>query len=127
MANNVCNQAKKEFSNAVDVYKKEGSNAFVKRLLKNGPLENDTRSLSQGQNLQQIEAFFGTLESKSVLSTKAIGNKSCYIIGILEYQNGPAFVVANYYHGSKGVGTTSFFFQTEPESILPKEFLVKSR
>ncbi|MFA5494084.1 MAG: hypothetical protein WC247_04845 [Porticoccaceae bacterium] len=124
-ADGVCDKASKEFAAAVEVYKKEGGIAFMKRILKNGPLENDTRSLSQAQSLAQIEQFFGPIETASVLSTKELGEKSCYIIGILEYKNGPAFAVANYYSGSKGVGATSMFFQTEPEQILPKEFLVQ--
>ncbi len=48
-----------------------------------------------------------------------------YIIGILEYKNGPAFAIANYYSGSKGVGATSMFFQTEPEQTLPKKSLIR--
>lgn len=121
----VCNEAEIQFKAAIKIYKKEGGTAFMKRVLKNGPLENDTRSLSQAQSLGQIEQFFGSLETASILSTKQLGSRSCYIIGILEYQNGPAFAVANYYSGSKGVGATSMFFQTEPEQILPKEFLVQ--
>ena len=124
-AGNVCDEASSEFAQAVEVYKKEGETAFMKRILKNGPLENDTRSLSQAQALGQIQQFFGPIETASILSTKALGSKSCYIIGILEYKNGPAFAVANYYNGSKGVGATSMFFQTEPEQILPKQFLVQ--
>jgi hypothetical protein len=112
-AGGVCDDASKEFAAAVEVYKKDGGTAFMKRILKNGPLENDTRSLSQAQSLAQIEQFFGPIESASVLSTKELGVKSCYIIGILDYR------------GSKGVGATSMFFQTEPEKILPKEFLVQ--
>jgi hypothetical protein len=124
-ATDVCDKASKEFAAAVEVYKKEDGTAFMQRVLKNGPLENDTRSLSQAQALGQIEQFFGPLASASVLSTKELGAKSCYIIGILEYENGPAFAVANYYSGTKGVGATSMFFRTEPEQILPKEFLVQ--
>ena len=125
IAGDVCDKASKEFAQTVEVYKQEGGTAFMKRVLKNGPLENDTRSLSQAQALGQIEQFFGPIETASVLSAKSLGSKSCYIIGILEYQNGPAFAVANYYSGSKGVGATSMFFQTEPEKILPKQFLVQ--
>lgn len=125
LANGVCDRASHEFDKAVEVYKKEGGTAFMKRILKNGPLENDIKSLSQAQVLGQIEQFFGPIETATVLSTKELGSKSCYIIGILEYKNGPAFAVANYYSGSKGVGATSLFFQTEPEQILPKQFLVQ--
>lgn len=124
-AASVCDGASKEFSEAIEIYKNEGGTAFMKRVLKNGPLEHDARSLSQAQILAQIEQFFGPLQGSSVLSTKALGTKSCYIIGILEYENGPAFAVANYYSGSKGIGATSMLFQTEPEQILPKEFLVQ--
>ena len=122
---NVCDEAISEFNQAVEVYKKEDGTAFMQRVLKNGPLENDTRSLSQAQSLVQIEQFFGPLVTASILSKKELGSKSCYIIGILEYQNGPAFAVANYYSGARGVGATSLFFQTEPEQILPREFLVQ--
>lgn len=87
-AASVCDNALGEFYAAVKVYKAEGGAAFVKRLLKNGPLENDTRSLSQAQTLGQIEQFFGPLKGTSILSTKALGLKSCYIIGILEYEMG---------------------------------------
>jgi hypothetical protein len=124
-AADICGEAEIQFQEAVSVYKKEGGNAFLKRVLKNGPLESDTRSLSQAQSLGQIEQFFGPLKSASILSKKPLGAKSCYIIGILEYENGPAFAVANYYKGSKGVGATSMFFKTEPEAILPSEFLVQ--
>ncbi len=124
VASNICDEAETQFNEAVSVYKKKGNAAFMARILKNGPLEKDTRSLCQAQSLGQIEQFFGQITSASILSTKALGNKSCYIIAILEYKNGPAFAVANYYKGTKGVGATSMFFKTEPESILPKEFLV---
>lgn len=124
-ATSVCDDALEEFNAAVKVYKDEGGTAFMKRILKNGPLENDTRSLSQAQTLGQIEQFFGSLKGASILSTKALGSKSCYIIGVLEYENGPAFAVANFYRGSRGVGATSLTFKTEPEKILPMEFLVR--
>ncbi|TRW48699.1 hypothetical protein FM042_06850 [Aliidiomarina halalkaliphila] len=122
-AGSICDKANQEFSNAVAAYKKDGATAFMREVIKNGPLENDAQALQQAQVLEQIEQFFGPIETASVLSTRQLGSKSCYIIGILEYENGPAFAVANYYSGSKGVGATSMFFQTEPEQILPKEFL----
>lgn len=124
-ASSVCDSASKELVAAVDVYKEEGNQAFMKRLLKNGPLETDARSISQSQSLGQIEQFFGSLEGFSILSTKQLGNKSCYIISVLEYEKGPAFAVTNYYSGVTGTGATSMFFRTEPEAILPQEFLIK--
>jgi hypothetical protein len=125
LATDICDEAEAQFQDAVKVYKKEGSTAFMKRVLKGGPLESDTRALSQAQALGQIEQFFGLLDSASILSKKLLGTKSCYIIGVLEYENGPAFSVANYYKGTKGVAATSMFFKTEPETILPTGFLVQ--
>ncbi|MBP6299026.1 MAG: hypothetical protein KA365_01295 [Arenimonas sp.] len=124
-ADTVCDQAKVQFQESIEIYKKSGNTEFMKSVLKNGPLEGDTRSLSQSQLLGQIEQFFGRLISASVLSTKTIGIKSCYIIGVLEYENGPAFTVANYYKGAKGVVVTSMTFKTEPELILPAGFLAE--
>lgn len=123
-ASEICDTATEEFDAAVEVYKSGTATDFIQRILKNGPLEDDTRSLGQAQSLTQIEQFFGAFQSASVLSTKPLGQRSCYVIGILEYENGPAFAVANYYRAERGVGTTSMFFQTEPETILPKQFLV---
>ncbi|MBK1851994.1 MULTISPECIES: hypothetical protein [unclassified Marinobacter] len=73
LASSVCDKASKEFDKAVEVYKKEGGTAFMKRVLKNGPLESDMKSLSQAQVLGQIEQFFGPIETATVLSTKELG------------------------------------------------------
>ncbi len=37
-ATDICADAESQFRDAVKVYKKEGGNAFMKRILKNGPL-----------------------------------------------------------------------------------------
>jgi hypothetical protein len=125
IADATCDEAAKQFSEAIKVYVKDGNTAFMERLLKNGPLEGDKRALSQVQGLGQIEQFFGAIQSSSVVSKKSLGPKVCYLIGILEYANGPAFAVATYYKGSKGVGATSMFFKTEPEAVFPNELLVE--
>lgn len=120
----VCTDAESEFLEAVAAYKSTDGAAFMKRLVKNGPLANDQRALSQAQSLVQIEQFFGKFDGASVLSTKQVGSRTCYLVGVLEYVNGPAFAVATYYKNPKGAAVTSVFFQTEPEQILPKQFLV---
>ncbi len=124
-ASSICQKSKDEFKAAAKIYTNRDGAAFMKRMLKNGPLENDQKSTGQAQSLNQVEQFFGKFQSASILSTKQLGNRSCYLIGILEYENGPAFAVANYYQTEKGVSVTSMFFKTEPEQILPKEFLVQ--
>ena len=125
-AEGICKEAEQQFKAAVEVYLKDGDSAFIERVLKDGPLEGDKRALSQVQMLGQIEQFFGPLKSSSVLSKKQLGSKACYLIGVLEYSNGPAFAVATYYQGEKGIGPSSMFFKTEPEAILPPELLVQS-
>ena len=124
VAAGVCDDAAKEFAAATDAYIKDGSNAFMERLLKSGPLEGDKRSLGQLQGITQIEQFFGTIQSSSVISKKQIGARTCYLVGVLEYANGPAFAVTTYYRGTKGVGATSMFFRTEPESVFPNQLLI---
>ena len=52
----------------------------MSRILKNGPLENDTISLSHAKALGEIEQFVGPLESSSILSKNQLDSKSCYII-----------------------------------------------
>ncbi len=125
MADSTCDDAARQFSESTKVYINEGSTAVMERVLKNGPLEGDKSALSQVQGLLQIEQFFGRIQSSSVVSKKPLGTKVCYLIGILEYANGPAFAVATYYRGSKGVGATSMFFKTEPETVFPSKLLIE--
>lgn len=105
--------------------RQKGSAVFWEHVLKDGPLEGDKRSIGQVQALNQIEQFFGPVQSSSILGKKAIGKKDCYVIWVLEYANGPAFSVANYYRSTKGTVVTSMNFKTEPEAILPRQFLVE--
>lgn len=122
----LCYDAAKQFEEATAVYLKKGGAAFIERVLKNGPLEGDKRSLSDMQGpLNQIEQFFGPIQSSSIVSKKQLGTNVCYLIGVLEYTKGPAFIVATYYRGQKGVGATSMFFKTEPEKILPSQMLIQ--
>jgi hypothetical protein len=126
-AASICEEAIVQFSAASKAYKSEGGEAFIKRLFKDGPLEEDKRALSQVQSLTQIEQFFGTFQTSSVISTKPLGAKTCYLVGILEYSNGPAFTAVTYYQASKGVTTTSMFFRSEPEALFPIELLIEQR
>jgi hypothetical protein len=124
-ASDICDEAAKQFAAATEAYLNGGSNAFMERVLKNGPLEGDKRAQGQLQGLNQVEQFFGAIQSSSVISKKPIGTKTCYLVGVLEYANGPAFAVATYYRGTKGVGATSMFFKTEPETVFPNQLLVQ--
>jgi hypothetical protein len=124
-AQETCSEAEKQFAEATRVYMNKGANSFWERVLKNGPLEGDKRSLSQVQALTQIEQFFGPFQSSSVISRKPLGSRTCYLVGVLEYANGPAFAVATYYRGKNGVGATSMFFKTEPEAVLPSQLLIQ--
>lgn len=123
-AESTCSAASASFAEATKVYVEDGSAAFMQQVLKDGPLAEDKRALGQAQALQQIEQFFGPLQSSTVISTKEIGPRTCYLVGVLEYANGPAFAVATFYEGSKGVGATSMFFKTEPETVLPNTLLI---
>ena len=69
-ASNICSDSEQRLEQAVATYKTEGSAAFMKEVLKNGPLEGDKRSLGQDQGLNQIEQFFGPVQSYSTLSKK---------------------------------------------------------
>jgi len=124
-ASDICSAAEERMRAAVSTYKKEGSAAFMREVLKNGPLEQDKRALGQDQALNQIEQFFGPIQAYSTLSKKPLGSRTCYLVGIIEYDNGPAFAVATFYRGTKGVGATAMFFRTEPEAVLPKQLLVE--
>ena len=121
----ICQEATKQFNEATAVYKKHGSAKFMNRVLKDGPLEEDKRSLAQVQALSQIEQFFGDFQSSSIISTKQLGKKACFLIGVLEFKNGPAFAVATYYQAEKGVTATAMTFRTEPEAVFPSKLLIQ--
>jgi hypothetical protein len=125
IAGNVCDDAKIKLQQAVTTYKSEDGATFIKQLLKNGPLENDSNIMDRAQILKQIEQFLGQINSVSILSAKSLGTKSCYILSILEYDKGPAFAAVSFYNGSKGIAATSMSFNTEPEQMFPIEFLVQ--
>lgn len=124
VAGDVCSSAKASFEKAVEAYISSGNKAFIEHVLKNGPLEGDKRALSQVQGLSQIEQFYGPIQSASVVSKKELGERTCYLVGVLEYAKGPTFAVATYYLGEKGIAGTSMFFKTEPEAIIPRQLLV---
>ena len=125
-AESICDGAEKQFVEAVNVYKKKNSTSFVERVLKDGPFDgNQQRILVTAQALGKIEQIFGQIQTSYVLSKKAMGDKTCYLTGILEYSNGPLFISANYYQTNKGVAATSIFFNSEAGEVLPKQWLVE--
>lgn len=122
----ICDGAKMKLQQAVATYKSDNGTAFIKQLLKGGPLENDSNIMERAQILEQIEQFFGQINSISILSAKSLGSKNCYILGILEYENGPAFTAVSFYKNTKGLlAATSMTFNTNPEEMFPIEFLIQ--
>lgn len=124
-SSDVCEFASEEFFDAVDVYKKGDTSAFLKRLLKDGPLVSEVNHIEILPQLNQIEGFFGAINGASILSEKTLGSRSCYIYGVLEYDNGPAYAHLNYYETSNGYILSSFSFKTDAEDILPFELLIE--
>ena len=124
-AESICPDAITAFSAATQIYVKQGNEAFIQYFGKDDPLADDKKTLGQAQGLQQIEQAFGSLQSSTVLSTKELGPRTCYLVGVLEYEKGPAFARITYYRGTKGINATSWFFKTEPETFLPIPLLIK--
>jgi hypothetical protein len=124
VADSTCDDAARQFSEATKVYLNDGSTAFVERLAKSGRLEADKRALgAMAQGFGQAEQALGPIQSSSVVSKKQLGARLCYLIGVLEYSNGPVFVRAMYYRGSKGVAAISMRFNTDPDDVFPKQYL----
>ena len=117
----ICSEVEIQFQEAVKIYQAEDGTAFMKRVLSNDPPY--IKALPQAGSLESVEQIMGPFISASILSTKTLGERTCYVIFILEYEIGPLFALANFYKGSKGIGAITMSIIFDLADMLPTEFL----
>lgn len=121
-----CDIAATMFSEAVAVYKENGKEAFMERFLRDSPLRNKL-SVDGAQHLQTVEKALGPFQGGSVLSSKSLGDRACYVVAVLEFESGPAFTAAMYYSRKEGAVPLSFRMEAEPEKVFSTPALIQSR
>lgn len=116
-AGSSCDAASSDFGKAAAVYLKGGRVALVDYLLATGPLSRQAGNAEGARNLQQLEDVHGPLQGLTLLSAKGLGKRTCYVVSVLEYANGPAFMTVMYYGSKDAAVPITLRFDAEPERI----------
>jgi hypothetical protein len=105
--------------------RQKGQQAFVERFVRGSPLAE--RMAAEGaEQLRHIEAVLGPIQGFSVISRKSLGARSCYVVGVLEYTNGPAFTGVLYYARPEGSVPISLRLEAEPDEVFTYPVLIGS-
>ncbi|MEJ2765944.1 hypothetical protein VV869_18480 [Photobacterium sp. MCCC 1A19761] len=119
----ICDVSEVKYQEAFNEYRENGSVSFIRTMLEGGKFSSDEKALNQSEHFQRIESSFGDVGTTSVIIKKSLGDRSCFISSILEYELGPVFMSLMYYKTSKEIIVSSFSFQTEAEVILSSNVL----
>lgn len=122
-----CSQASSAFGDATSAYLKGGAQAFVDRFLHGSAFPVRVSTSDAVSQLKQIEAVHGAVEGWSPISLKELGARSCYLVGILEYANGPAFAGVLYYITKDGPAPVSIRLEGEPDKVFSAPALIDER
>lgn len=122
-ADSGCAVASAEFADAVASYQKNGRTAFIERFLRGGPLA-DKLAVEGAQHLLTVERTLGPFQNGSVLSAKRLGERACYVVAVLEYESGPAFLSSMYYSSKSGAVPLSLRVEAEPEKVFSTPALI---
>lgn len=109
--------------NGLNVYKEKGPSAAIEEWLKGSPVEGQKNALSQSNVLLQVEAFYGSYQSVELINIKDVTRTSKIVYVQLDYENGPVFAYFVIYKKADRWIITSFQFHTEPNAILPSEYI----
>jgi len=83
------------------------------------PLDGSKMALSETNNLNQVEGFYGTYRTFDVLKVLDLSPKVRVVYLTLDYEKGPLFGRFVVYRTDQGWILTSFNFNTDEEKILP--------
>ena len=108
---------------AFAIYKSEGPEAFVKKLLEGGPMGGNKDALAQSSMLRSVETYYGKLESFEVADTVELSSKTRTLYLVFNYENGPMFGAVSVFHGKNGWHTITFNFHTEAARVWPGNLL----
>ncbi len=107
--------------NALDKYKKEGTDVLMPALLKGSPLEGDKTALSQASLVTQIETFYGKYHSYEKINIVTISESTKLVYYVMNYEKGPLFSTATVYKINGQEIIINFKFHTDIHQIIPSD------
>lgn len=110
--------------NGYKAYKKEGFEKALSIWMKGSPLENDKTSLMDMKGvITQVESIYGKMISYEIIKTIKITSSLNRVYAEICYEKGPVFMFIDCYKSPNGWIIPLIRFHTEPDKILPNDFL----
>jgi hypothetical protein len=103
----------------LQAYKDKGPDEAVRIWIKDGPIDGSKEALSQGNNLRQVQEFYGAYQLFEVVSAYEIGRRTRIFYLTLDFENGPVFAKFVVYQANHRWVLTDFNFNTKEEMIFP--------
>jgi len=122
-----CKVSKEEvpqiIKNGLEAYKKNGPEAAVAEWIKGSPYEGSKDALSQANIFKQIESFYGKYVGYRPIGITTLTSATKIYYIEMDFDHGPVYTKLMMYKGKNGWHLSGkFYFNTEPEKILPKSF-----
>lgn len=110
--------------NGLGEYRSNGPEAAIMAWLKDSPMEGDKQAIGTANIFRQIENLYGSYVGYSLIKIADISETSKRIYLQMNYQKGPLYCkFLCYQFGDKWIISGQFFFDTDPEKILPDRLL----
>lgn len=103
----------------LEAYKNAGPQSAIQAWIKGSPLDGNKLALSQANNLNQIQDFYGAYRSFDIISTHDVTPRIKTVYLALNFEKGPVFGKFVLYRADSTWILTSFNFNTKEEAILP--------
>jgi hypothetical protein len=107
--------------NAAKAYLEKGPEAFIPALLKGSPLEGEKSAYTQSAEIRKIEAYYGKFLGVELMREQKLSETTRLVYYIMNFEKSPVFGDAILYKIKDKEIVTSFNFNTELWSIVPRE------
>lgn len=107
-------------SDSLQLYREQGAEAFIKAILKGGPLEGDENSAKELERMRVVEKYYGRMQQHNFVNVLKIAPFYKKIYVILQFEKGPVFCNIDCYYTSKNMWIVSaFVFDTDIVKVFP--------
>ncbi len=116
----------KPFIDGLKAYQTEGFDKAFSIWIKGSPMENDTTSLmSIRGGFTQVETAYGKMIGYELTKIYQVSDSTIRVYGVIKYEKGPVFCVADYYKSKNGWILPLINFHTKVHEIFPHELIHK--
>jgi hypothetical protein len=111
---------------AADVaYKTSGPDAFMKKLLAGGPMEENQEAIAQANMLRSVQGYYGAYESFEIVKMVDASSTTRFVYAVFNYSKGPLFASSTFFLNPSGWHVVNFRFHTEASQVWPSSLLAK--